>query len=145
MTRKTCSPVDASAPTTDKMKPDMKPDTAGEHLKQACRDLLPHEARKSVDASRDNGSSDGSLKGTKAFESKSRHTLHFHALWDFFAWLIFISAVNEFKLAPIADLHTFASCVEDDNGTVTLRKILSRNKDSSSSLRPHTTPKNQSS
>lgn len=67
MTRKYHAPVDTNTSITN----GMKFDTEGEYLERMWEDLQQHDAGKSVGASQDNGTIDGSLKYTKALEPSS--------------------------------------------------------------------------
>lgn len=137
MTRIYRSSLNTNAPITN----DMKLGPEGEHLEHTRKDLQQHEAGKSVGAPQQNGTTDGSLKDTKALDPSSRRTLLAHVFWAIFAWLLVMSAVRGFKLSPFATSNPCPSPVKEDHGATTFPTTLSPDTDISSSLpSSHTTP-----
>ena len=124
MSRKDCSPVNASAPDTN----DLKTDTKGEYF---STNLM----LEGVSAHQDTTTPPiASRKTLKPVKSNSRHALLAHICWAVFASLLAMFAVNDFKLA---------SSVEQNQRTAALPTSLSQYSDSSSSSLPRshlTTP-----
>ena len=124
MSRKDCSPINASAPDTN----DLKPDTKGEYF---STNLMLEGVSAHQDTTTllmDSG------KTPQPAKPNSRHALLAHICWAVFASLLTMFAVNDFKLA---------SSVEQNQSTAALPKSLSQNADGSLSSLPRshlTTP-----
>ena len=101
-------------------------------------------AGKNVSASQDNGTSDRSLKYTKAPQPDHQHRFLTHALWPAVVSLLVMFAVNKPGLAPITEPCKpcpSASSVNENHGATAIQTSFSQDTDSSSSLRAsHTTP-----
>ena len=129
MTRKSCPRVNASVPDTN----DRKSNAKEEHLGQIQKDLHQHDAGKRIGAPQNNDTTECMSKTTKAAQPNARRVLLAHICCAVFAWLLVMFAVNDFKLASIADLYSPAPSVNQSNSATSSPTSLSRGTDSSSS------------